>query len=248
MNVSLRYMGVAVGLFVLAPRLLPGQVAQKQEQHNTVLANGYYARETEDREWHLRLVGEIPSLCGTYIVIHDAAGKIIHHGMIPRGQYPADKPYEVAIKADGIVGDYKIIFVGHQNDRLGLSTPYTDLPFEVYGGEGDSMSIGHALGVDLFFQVPAGVEKMKLGAYFGKLKVTDKAGAVIADTRVSGKVEKYDTTLEFAVKPGETYRLARECFYFRSFVPNTFYFAFDPARCFSPTSTLDQVKWWEGVK
>ena len=235
---------MAFGVLALAPCALPGQVAQKTEPH-PVMADGYYAREVRDQEWHLRLVGEIPSLCGAYVVIHDAAGKIIHHGMIPHGTYPADRPYVATIKPDGIVGDYKIVMIGHQNDILGVAAPYTDLPFEVYGGV--NFTIGNAPGVDLYFQAPEGIAKMNLGAYCGHLKVLDSAGKVVADTRVGGKPKKYDMTVEFAVKPGETYCLQRECFYFNSYIPGTLFFAFDPARWFCPTSTLDRVKWWQGV-
>jgi hypothetical protein len=245
MNLSLRYVGLVLGALALIPRPLPGQAVQDAEHHH-VMAGGYYAREVKDQEWHLRLVGEIPSLCGAYIVIHDAAGKIVYHGVIPHGQYPADRPYVVAIKPDGTVGDYKIVMVGHQNDLLGVTVPYTDLPSEVYGGA--NFTIGHEPDVEPLFRAPDGVTKMSLGAYKGHLKVADQTGRVVADTRVGGVLKKYDMTTDFDVKPGDTYRLQLECFYFRSYLPGTLFIAFDPARWFSPTAALDQVKWWEGIK
>jgi hypothetical protein len=244
MNKSLGLVGLAVGVLSLAPCLSPGQTAQKAESLH-VMADGYYAREVKDQEWHLRLTGEIPSLSGAYILVHDAAGKTVHHGIIPHGRYPSDKPHVVTIKPDGIVGDYKIVLVGHQNDMLGVAVPYTDLPFEVYGGH--SFALGHNSGIQPCFRAPAGVFKMKLGAYKGSLKVLDPAGKTVADTRVGGQTEKYDSMIEFDVKPGVTYRLQLDCFYFRSSIPGTFFMTFDPARWFCPNPALDQVKWWEGA-
>lgn len=246
MRGSLGYAWTMVGLLCLAAARLTAVAAAQETNLHHVMAGGYYAREVRDQEWHLRLAGEVPSLCGAYVVIHDAAGKTIYHGLIPRGQYPADKPFSVAIPPDGIVGDYKIVLVGHQNDMLGVAAPYTDLPFEVYGGV--NFTIGHAPGVNLYFQAPPGITNMNLGAYCGHLKVLDPAGKVVADTRVGGKPRKYDMTIEFDVKPGETYCLQRECFYFNSYMPGTLFIAFDPARWFCPNPALDQVNWWEGVK
>lgn len=246
MNIARSLIVVAAAMVFLMPDPVSAQDA-KQVSHYSVFATGCYVREANNQEWSLRLVGKIPSLCGAYMVVHDAAGKTIYHGVIPHGSYPEDKPYVVTIKPDGIAGDYKIVIVGHQNDMLGLTAPFTDLPFEVYGGW--TFAIGDDPNTKPFFKAPEGVTKMKLGAYKGHLKVFDKAGKIIADTRVGGQQMKYDNTVEFAVTQGETYQLHREeCFYFKSYLPGTFFIVFQPERWFSPSTNLDTIKWWEGVK
>jgi len=211
-----------------------------------VMCNGYYAREVKDQEWHLTLVGEIPSRSGAYVVVHDAHGKCLHHGAIPHGMYPPEKPYLVTVKPDGVTGDYKIIILGHQNDMLGLSVPFTDLPYEVYGG--GTMVVGPAANVKPFFKVAEDVTTLKLGAYKGQLRVIGAAGNTVADTRDGAIKVKYDNTIEFEVVPGETYQLERESMYFSSYTPGAFFLAFTPERWFKPSPDLDSVKWWELVK
>jgi len=216
-----------------------------QKSHFSVMAGGYYAREAADREWHVKIVGEIPSLCGAYLVIHDAKGKSVFHGKVPHGKYPEDKPFVVTVKPDGITGDYKIVLCGNQDDLLGVQVPLTDLPFEVYGGT--NFSLGHDADAKPWFKGPPGVSKIKLGAYKGQLKVLDKNGGVVADTRQSKMVEKYDNVVEFPITPGESYQIIRETMYFRCATPNTLFLCFDPARWFRPDEALDKVKWWECV-
>jgi hypothetical protein len=228
--------GVAWGQATPAP--VPGRY--------NVMAAGYYAREVRDQEWRLKLVGEIPSLSGAYVVVHDAKGRLVYGGVIPHGKYPPEKPYQVAVKPDGIAGDYKIIIVGYQDDMLGLMTPFTDLPLEVYGG--GTMSMGHDANAKPFFKVPEGVTKMKLGAYVGNLQVYDAAGKLVADTRKEGVKEKYDNTIEFPVIPGQVYRFERQTMYFRSYTPGAFFIGVRPEKCFVPDPELDKVKWWELVK
>lgn len=211
-----------------------------------VTADGYYGREPKDGVWHIRLVGEIPSLCGAYLVVHDAAGRTVHHGPIPHGLYPAERPFDVAIPADGRAGDYKIVLVGHQRDKLGVTWPFTDLDAEVFGG--CTFAISRDAGRLPAFRAPPGIDAMKLGAYKGHLQVLDEAGTVVADTRVSGVEEKYDRTVEFAVTTGAVYRLKRDCFYFRDYLGKRLFMAFDPARWFFPDPALDDVAWWEGVQ
>jgi len=218
-----------------------------KEVRHQVMANGYYAREVRDQDWHVRIVGEIPSLCGAYLLIHDAKSRVIHHGVVPHGKYPSGKPFVVTVKKDGVVGDYKIIMVGHQRDKLGVTVPWTDLPYEAYGGS--SFSIGHDLNIKPFFKPPPGVKKMHLGAYKGHLRVLDAKGKVVADTYTQGRKHgRYDNAVEFKVKPGATYTIERKCFYFRSYIPGTLFLAFERGRSFAPSPELDKVKWWELVK
>lgn len=236
----------AAGAITLAAAIGLCAAAQPPAKtHFTMMAGGYYAREDTDREWHVRLVGEIPSRCGAFIVIHDAKGKAIFHGKVPCGKYPEEKPFIVTVKPDGVTGDYKIVLCGHQDDLLGVQVPFTDLPFEVYGGT--NFSMGHEPEAKPWFKAPPGVTKIKFGAYKGHLKILDKNGRVVADTRQSKVVEKYDNMVECPVVPGESYQLIREVMYLRCASPRTLFLCFDPARWFRPDEALDEVKWWECV-
>ena len=228
---------VAMGLYA--------QAQDAKKKHFTMMANGYYAREDKDREWHVRLVGEIKSLCGAYIVVHNAQGKAVYHGMIPCGKYPEDKPFVVTVKPDGVTGDYKIVLCGYQDDKLGFAVPFTDLPFEVYGGS--NFSMGHDPDAKPYFRVPEGITKIKVGAYKAHMSILGKDGKVIADTRVSKLTEKYDNVVEFNSTPGEMCQVIRDAMYFRCSTPGAMFLCFDPARWFRPSPALDEVKWWECV-
>jgi hypothetical protein len=235
----------ALAAGILAPLAWAAPPPPAAKRYN-VMAGGYYARETQDQEWRLTLVGEIPSLPGAYVVVHDAQGRLVHAGRIPKGKYPPEEPYTVTVKPDGITGDYRIIIVGHQDDMLGLQVPFTDLPQEVYGG--GSMSMGHDFTAKPYFRAPEGVTKIKLGAHQGQIQIYDAGNKLVADTRKGGGRERYDNTIEFDVKPGMTYRFERQTMYFRSYTPNAFFLAFTPGRWFAPDPKLLEVKWWELVK
>lgn len=219
-----------------------GQDGQKTFQ---VMAGGYYMREPTDREWHIRLKGDIPSLAGAYIVMHDAKGKIVYRGEVPHGTYPPEKPYVVTVPKDGVTGDYKFVLIGHQNDMLGVRAPFTDLPFEVYGGT--NFSVGHNPAVRVYFKATPGVTKQTVGGYKGEVQVLDRKGGVVADTRRLGyKGPKgRDHLVDFTPQQGTLYRMERKCFYFRA--KPAIYITFFPDRWFAPSPELDQVKWWEGA-
>lgn len=198
-------MAVFLAVF-LALELTPsyGREAEKPRR-GTIMAAYCYVREVTDQDWHLCLVGEIPSLCGVYVVIHDVAGKLLHHGVVPHGTYPPDRPHLVTIERDGATGDYRIVMLGTQRDKLGVTAPWTDLPYEVFGG--GNFTIGRSGRVQ--FKAPEGVTKMHLGAFKGHLKVLDKERKVVADTRETGKKHgKHHNAVEFEVTPGEPYILA----------------------------------------
>jgi hypothetical protein len=233
---------MATGL-ALAAAVLALCAGKEPPQARRVMASGYYVREAEDREWRLRIVGETPSLCGAYMVIHDEAGKLLHHGEIPHGSHTADKPFVVTLPRDGRTGDYRIVIVGHQEDMLGLQTPITDLPLEVYGGT--HFTVGHDP-VAVYFRAPEGLTKLTVGAYAGHLQVIKDPGGLVADTK-KGYVDKKgrNNLVDFQPEPETLYRIERQCFYFTA--QPAIYLAFDPARWFAPSPKLQDVKWWEGV-
>jgi hypothetical protein len=94
-----------------------------------------YVREPVDREWHLYFSGKVPvySWAGASLIVHNAAGRIVHREVVPQGLYPEDKPWVITIKPDGLTGDYRIVMVGHQLQFLGVcGTVSSDLPFESF--------------------------------------------------------------------------------------------------------------------
>jgi hypothetical protein len=63
--------------------------------------------------------------------------------VIPRGVYPKDKPRVIAIKPDGLTGDYRVVMVGHQIQFLGsFGTVWSDLPFEAFEPSTNLVSAG----------------------------------------------------------------------------------------------------------
>ncbi len=210
---------------------------------NQVMADGYYARETTDGPWHIRIVGTVPSLCGAYVLVFGAGGDIVFRARIPHGTYPEDAPLLLKVPADGVTGDYKIKVIGHQRDLLGIQVPMTDLGAEVYGGT--SFTIGHDEGRRIAFKV-ADQEELTVSAYKGHLKVRDAAGRVVADTcgtpETPPQVSRYSNLVTFPAKAGETYWIEPTAFYFGA--KSRLFLTFDPDTWFLPNPLLDEVKWW----
>ena len=158
-----------------------GLAAEPMPPVSQVMADGYYVRETRDQAWQLRITGEIPSLCGAWILVHDRAGRKVVSRQIPHGLYSEEAPWVLEVPRDGIEGDYVIRIIGHQRDLLGIRVPLSDLPGEVYGG--NSFTIGHEPGRRIAFQVDESRHQVKLGAYKGHLTVRDATNGIVADTR-----------------------------------------------------------------
>lgn len=97
-----------------------------------VQCDGVYCRETEDRDWHVRICGELVSPAGVYVVVTGANSRAIFRGRVPKGEYPPESPYRVTVPRDGVTGNYLLTLFGTQADYAGIRTPYTDLPLEVY--------------------------------------------------------------------------------------------------------------------
>lgn len=217
-----------------------------------MMAQGYYAREPQDRAWQVKITGRIPSLCGAYLMILGTGNKMLYKGRVPTGEYSEEKPFVVPFKPDGITGDYKIEILGQQNDYLGINLPLTDLPFETYSGEW--LSIANDTNTLLAFRVPAGTKKAALKAYQGNLQVYDDKKQFVADSKAGISVmmpddtnknfyHKRDSPIEFPVEVGKTYWLRTMTMYFTP--REKMFFAFDPARIFEPDPTLENVPWWE---
>lgn len=219
--------------------------------HYRMISSGYDAcfREPGDREWHLFFAGEVPvySWAGAAIVVHDASGKVIHREVIPRGVYPAEKPYVVTVKADGVTGDYRVVMVGHQIQYIGpCGVVWSDLPFEAYGGA--RVSVEQSPANKPWFKAPEGVAKMKLGAAKGHLRILDKDGKVVADTRLNPMKEKGGDAVEFAVTPGQAYRVELEVggAALIAYTPDRVYLSYEAARWFQPAPELATARFWKG--
>ncbi len=219
------------------------------EMIHSVMADGYYIRETKDEEWFIRITGTIPSLAGAYILIFDTTGRKIYAGVIPSGEHPSKAPFVVKVPADGVTGDYKIKLLGHQHDLLGIHVPLTDLRYEVYGGS--SFTIGHDKDRRIAFKVSTEQTEVTLAAYKGHLTVKDADDGVVADTRTSTEPinEKsnapfrYCNVVTFPVVMEKTYWIEPQSFYFRT-APSLF-LTFNPKGWFKPDPKLDEVKWWK---
>ena len=207
-----------------------------------MMADGYFLRESDDRLWHLRVIGEVPSPAGLYLVLHDAEGEIMLQRHVPHGNYPADAPLEIAFPPDGKQGDYRLLILGHQRDKLGLRMPISDLPLEVYGR--NYFSAGHNQ-TPLYFQAPEGVGQLSAAAYGGNLQIY-RDDELIADARKDGELKNRDWFVEFPVTPGETYRLMRDTFYLRS--ASGLFLTFDPDTWFLPNAPLQSIPWWQRVE
>jgi hypothetical protein len=113
----------------------PGDTPSAPTDVTRPASHDAYVRETKDREWHLYFTGEVPvySWAGAALIVHDAAGRIIHREVIPRGIYPTGTPRIITIPPDGLTGDYRIVMVGHQTQFLGFcGSVSTDLAFEPF--------------------------------------------------------------------------------------------------------------------
>lgn len=220
-----------------------------------MMTQGYYVREPTDRAWNIKITGEVPSLPGMYVIVHDTAGKLLAARNIPHGTYPPDKPLILPFPPDGSSGDYKIYFVAQQDDYLGLNLPLSDLPYEVYSGGFSSLGQSKEL---IAFKVSKDITRLGLRAYLGFLQIFDSDKKLIADSRagislmVPGEQNKdfYNTKdhpIEFPVDAERVYWLRADTMYFQPRDPT--FFAFDPQRLFEPDiAKLDAVKWWELVK
>lgn len=215
---------------------------------NHIMPKGYFVRESEDMDWKFRISGEIPSMCGIYVIVYDVTGKVIHQGEVPHGKYPVEKPYVINIPKDGAAGDYKIKIIGAQPDYLGINLPLTNLK-EVY--EVNRTTIGHEKDRYLLFQVSPNQKQLTVSAYKNHLIVREqKTGKIVADTK-KGKYGgdkykakfRYSNYISFHPVPGVTYRFEPKSFYF-GFSDATLYCMFKPDGWFLPNPKLSEIKWW----
>jgi hypothetical protein len=216
-----------------------------------MMAQGYYFREPTDRAWTLKITGNIPSLPGAYLILHNAAGKVLYKGYLPYGEYSAAKPFIVNFPPDGMTGDYELHILGTQNDFLGIDLPMSDLPFEAYGGEWLSFNFAKT---PVPFKARAGITVLGMRSYGSYLKVLDDQMQIIADARAGIKLmtpadsnknfyNTRDHPIEFPIDPDRYYWLTGEMMYFEPREP--IFFATVPAKLFEPDAKLDAVKWWE---
>ena len=242
---------------LLAMALLPPTVeAQTNDdtgpcpikKDNHLVAKGYFVRESQDMDWEFRISGDIVSMCGIYVIVYDANGKIIHQGEVPHGKYSVDAPYVIKIPKDGLTGDYKIKIIAAQSDFLGINLPLTNLK-EVY--EVDRTTLGHAKDRYLLFQVAPSQKELTVSAYKNHLVVRDqKTGKIVADTRkgkYGGESRKskfrYSNYITFKTEPGVVYRVEPKSFYF-GFADAKVYAMFKPDGWFLPNPKLSEIKWW----
>ncbi len=235
-----------------AAAILLAGIAGAQGERPVIISSAYDAffREPADREWRLFFTGEVPvySWAGAALVVHDATGRVVHREVIPRGVYPEDKPYVVTLKPDGLAGDFRVVMVGHQIQFLGpCGMVRSDLPFETYGGA--RATVAGAPAHKPWFRAPEGVTTMKLGASKGRLRVLDRAGKAIADTRQNPLKEKGGDAVEFPVTPGQAYQVELDAAGAAvvAYAPERIHLSHSPEQAFNPAPGLAEAKFWKGA-
>lgn len=213
-------------------------IAQEQAGPDRLFYQAAYVRETSDRPWTVRLGKGVMSRPGCYIIIHNAAGRILVKQHVPYTGQTDGEATTIHVPADGITGDYRIVFVGFQNDSFGLDLPLTDLPLEVYGPRNFAARRPNKL----MFRPAPGVKEMTFSSYSGGLRIL-RDGKRVADTAIGDVKNPKFGPVTFAVDPDGVYQVdPYGCFYFSSDTP--VYLTFDIGRWFVPDPALDDVKWW----
>jgi len=232
----LKLIGVALLLTCLCA-LGNNSTDQPNPQH--MMAAGYYFREPTDREWHLTIVGKVPSLPGCYWILHDADGNQMLRTKISPGTYTHERPLRFNFPKDGRTGDYKLVVLGQQDDLLGPRMPLSDLPYECYGGT--YFTAGHN-DTPIYFRPPGNATELTASAHAGNVRIYDGQTRV-ADAIEQGEKDRHRNVITFNVKPNTLYRVERQTFYFH-FKPAV-HLVFDPARWFEPNAKLNEINWWE---
>jgi hypothetical protein len=229
-----------------------------QDPSPTVRSDGIYCREEADRDWQVRITGEVTSPAGLYVAVTDVEGKVIARGGVPRGAYPPEKPFRIKVPRDGKTGDYLLSIFGTQRDFGGIFTPYTDLPREVYGktffhvirqGAARSRAYTEAAPGGLYFQMSPGVEELTFTQDGVAWRIHSLDGSVIYDVSKDGQTQvnpaNKRTTLTgvFKGEAGKTYILGHEFFWF--YARPQLFLAVAPQRWFVPDERLRlDPTWW----
>ncbi len=200
-------------------------VAASDEVGDHLLFSGASVRETEDQAWTLRVRGQVPSLAGCYVLVHDARGNLVLKAHVPHGEYTDGHPLDLVLPKDGWAGDYQILVVGREADVRGFDLPLSDLKLEVYGR---TLFATRSKG-PLWFQAEAGETPQEFSGYKGSLKILE-GGQPLVGPLQSGKLYALDTTgtFYFNAKPGA-------------------YLSFSPDRNFHPDPKLAAISWWQLV-
>jgi len=195
-------------------------------------------RETVDSSWKMVFTGQVPSLPGAFLILHNAEGGVLFSQRLPRGEYTETAPFVVEIPKDGKTGDYRMIIVGQQDDMMGFNLPLSSLPSEVY----TSSQFATRSEPPLWFVAHAG--KHVFGGSSGAVKVFD-AEKLLLDTPPKPGAKRATTSSgELVLEEGKTYSLdTRQTFYF-SVEPQVF-LTFDKDRLFLPDERLMAIKWWQ---
>lgn len=220
-----------------------------------VECNGVYCREKEDREWSVRIAGEVVSPAGVCFVVTGIEGNVIVRGLIPKGVYPAATPFKAGVPKDGVTGDYLLTLFGTQADFGGIPAPFTDLPLEVYGktffhviSQGAARSKPQTVMEPggLYFQVPAGAEEVTI-TQGSPWSIHGLDGKIVFDVARQGKQVGKSWEGTFKGTPGTTYVLGHALYWF--YAKPQLFAAASPDRWFLPDARLQlDPKWWRQMK
>ncbi len=228
---------VLLGALALPAHAQPGEMTDQQ-----LFFQAAYLREQTDQLWHVRISGRTPSLAGCYVIIHDAAGRILLQRHIPTGLRPADAPLEIPLPPDGVTGDYRLVVVGFQSDIALLNLPLTDLPLETYG----HTFYAARPTARMYFQTTPGQEQVSFYSRNGAVRVL-QGDTVLADGKTQGQPKGSVILAPTKVQPGVWYEFQPYgTFYFG--VEEGAYLVFDRQRWFAPDPRLEAVKWWQALQ
>lgn len=194
-------------------------------------------RKEKDEAWKIRIEGEVVSLAGCYLLMHDSRGKLLVKEHIPHGVYSADNALEMTIPKDGVApNEYRLLLIGHQFDVMGIRLPLTSLTHEVYGYDYFAKRVPHRI----WFMADTQNPEYRFSSRSKQMAVLDQ-GTPVALKQETG--EKGLTALVGHLKPGHVYELNTEgTFYFRS--QPGIHLSPEAAHCFLPQLKLREVAWW----
>lgn len=222
--------------------LLPGLSrahAQSSTNPESLLFDEVCVREETDQPWSIQVTGQVYSLPGCLVIVHDSKGNVLVLKEIPAGRYSRKSPLKIEIPSDGIVGDYRIIILGDEKDLRGLDLPLSSLPKEVYG----YTQFAKESKSPAWFMAPENISVMTFFGHGGDVQILD-GNSLVGQTGASPDPRKpWARLATVKLEPGKTYQLQQlKTFYFGA--KPGIHIALQQERIFVPDQTMREIRWW----
>lgn len=234
----------------------PGDTALTRQ----LMMSAVYVKETSDRAWQVRIVGDLPRGPGIHLLVYNEAGELLHRESVPFGSFTAERPHIINVPSDGKAQQYAIKFLGQQDNLNGIIMPLTNLPYEVYGDSGYMIGPPRAAKQRSLaaFQVTAANPSPHFDGWRGNYRILDADGQIVADAK--DKVlpmgdparkgdERHVEMIVTGLTLGKTYWIEPYAAGYINILNGNLYLTFDPKRWFEPKFdwTLQKRPWWKGV-